>query len=68
MAEPQLSNAISAQILPINPQDQHQPIHRVLVNGSSMIVRFCEIKLGQILQLKVGCPNFGPVRDYYTHT
>ena len=26
--------------LPIEPQDQHQPIHRVPVNGSSMIVRF----------------------------
>ena len=35
----QLSNAISAQILPL---DQHQPIHRVPVNGSSMIVRLFE--------------------------
>ena len=25
----QLSNVISAQILSIEPQDQHQPIHRV---------------------------------------
>ena len=30
------------QILPIEPQDQHQSIHRVLVDGSSMIVRFFE--------------------------
>ena len=38
----QLSNAISVQILSIEPQDQHQPIHRVPVNGSSTIVRFSE--------------------------
>ena len=31
-----------AQVLPIEPQDQHQPIHRVPVNGSSMIVKFFE--------------------------
>ena len=36
----QLSNAIFAQILPIEPQDQQQHIHRVLVNGSSMILSF----------------------------
>ena len=36
----QLSNAISAQILSIEPQDQHEPIHRVPVNRSSTIVRF----------------------------
>ena len=29
----QISNAISVQILPIEPQDQHQPIHRVPVSG-----------------------------------
>ena len=52
-------NTISAQILPIEPQDQHQPIHRVPVNGSSMTVRFFEQSWSTILQLKVGCPNFG---------
>ena len=34
------ANAISAQILPLKAQDQHQPIHRVPVNGSNMILRF----------------------------
>ena len=38
----QLSNAISAQILPIEPQDQHQLIHKVPVNGSSMSARVFE--------------------------
>ena len=37
-----LTLMISAQILPIKPQDQHQPIHRVPVNGSNTIVRFFE--------------------------
>ena len=39
-SDSQLSNAMSAQILPIEPQDEHQPIHRVPVNGLSTIVRF----------------------------
>ena len=51
----QLSNAISAQILvpilPIEPQDHHQPIHRVPVNSSRTILK-------QILQLNAGCSNF----------
>ena len=47
----QLSNAISAQILPIEPEDQHQLIHRVPVNGSSMVVRFFS-KAGADIQLK----------------
>ena len=34
------SNAVFAQILSIEPQDQHQPIHRVPVNGLSASVRF----------------------------
>ena len=33
---------LSAQTLPIELQDQHQPVHRVPVNGSSTIVRFFE--------------------------
>ena len=39
------------------PQEQHQPIHRVPVNGSSMTVAFF-VKLEQIMQFKVGCSNF----------
>ena len=40
----QLSNAISASILPIKPQDHNQlnqPIHRNPVNGFVIIFRFC---------------------------
>ena len=33
----QVSNAISAQILSIEPQDRNQPIQRVPVNGSGTI-------------------------------
>ena len=50
MAEPrtgpefgQLTFKMPAQILPIEPQDQHQPIQRIPVNGSSMIVGFFEL-------------------------
>ena len=32
-----------AELLPIEPQDQHQPVHRIPVNDSSMIVRFFEL-------------------------
>ena len=46
LSDNQLSNAISAQILPIEPQVQHQSIHRVPVNGSSMIVNFFFSKAG----------------------
>ena len=35
----QLLNAISAQILLTEPQDQYEPIHRIPVNSSSMILR-----------------------------
>ena len=35
-----IANAISAQILPLKPQDQNQPIHRVPVNGPNMILMF----------------------------
>ena len=50
----QLSNAICAQILSTELQDQHQPIYWVPVNGSSMIVtsfeklwsRYCSRKFG----------------------
>ena len=35
-----LLNVIFAQILPIEPQDQHKHIHKVLVNSSGMILRF----------------------------
>ena len=59
----QLSNAISAQILYIELQDQHQPIHMVHVNGFKHNCEVLWVKLEQILQLKVGCPNFGLVRD-----
>ena len=38
----QLSNAIFAQNLSIEPQDGHTPIHRVHVNCSSTIVRLFE--------------------------
>ena len=37
----QLSSAISASILPIEPQDHTQPICRNPVNGLVMIFRFC---------------------------
>ena len=37
-----IANVISAQILPIEPNNQHQPIPRVLVNGSRAILRFYE--------------------------
>ena len=36
----QLSTAISASILLIEPQDHHQPTHRGPVNGFIMILRF----------------------------
>ena len=57
----QLSNAISAQILPIEPQDQYQPIHRVPVYGSSTIVcKVLWVKLEQLLQVNVGVSEFWP--------
>ena len=37
----QLKSAISASILPIEPQDHNRPIHRNPVNGFLMIFRFC---------------------------
>ena len=38
----QLSSAISASVLPIEPQDHNQqPIHRKRVNGLVTIFRFC---------------------------
>ena len=37
----QLSSAISDSILPIEPQDHNQTIHRNPVNGLVMIFRFC---------------------------
>ena len=71
----QLSSAISASVLPIEPQGHHQTIHRNPVNGLVMIFRFCLEnwicsgsvflfgKLEQILHLKVDCSDFSPVRD-----
>ena len=61
----QLSHAISAEILPIEPQDQQQPIHKVPVNGSNCKhdLEVPWVKLKQILQLQAGCFNFGPVWD-----
>ena len=37
----QLSSAISASVLPIEPQDHNQPIHRIRENGLVMFFRFC---------------------------
>ena len=37
----QLSSAISASIIPIEPQEHNQLIHRVPVNGLAMILRVC---------------------------
>ena len=49
----------------MEPHDQHQPIHRVPVNGSSMILRFFLVKLEQIYAVECclyelgPCPRFG---------
>ena len=56
----QLSNAICAQILPTELQDQHQPIYWVHVNGSSTIVRFFEKRLSRYCSLKFGVQISGP--------
>ena len=59
----QLSDAISALILPIELQDHHQPTRRNCMNGLIMIFRFFGvwIELNQILCSKVGCSKFDPV-------
>ena len=62
----QLSSAMSASLLPIEPQDHSQPIHRINVNGLVMIFRLFQVllvKLEQILHFKVDCSDFGPVQD-----
>ena len=43
---------------PKNPKISINPFTGILHNCEVLLV-----KLEQILQLKVGCPNFGPVRD-----
>ena len=61
----QLSSAISPSILPIEPQDHNQLIHRNPVNGLIMIfiLQVLLVKLEQLLHLKVDCSDFCPVRD-----
>ena len=60
----QLSIAISASILPIEPQDHNQPVHRNPVNGLVMIFRLCWQNWSKYqLHFKVDCSDFGPVRD-----
>ena len=62
----QLSSAMSASLLPIEPKDHSQPIHRNPVNGLVTIFRLFQVllvKLEQILHLKVDCSDFGPVQD-----
>ena len=61
----QLSTAISAPILPIEPQDHAWAIHRNPVNGLMLItdLRVLWVDSEKKLHLKVGCSNFGLVRD-----
>ena len=59
-----LSSAIVAPILPTEPDDHNQPNQS---QGSFEWVD-CDlevlwVELKQILHLKVGCSDFGPVRD-----
>ena len=50
---------LSAQILPIEPQDQHKPIHRVPVYGASMIVIFFS-KAGADIAVESWVSEFWP--------
>ena len=54
---------MSASILPIEPQDHNQTIHRNPVNGFGHDLQVLFVKLEQILHLKVDCSDLGPVRD-----
>ena len=56
----QLSSAIFAPILPTEPEDHDQTIHRVPVNE---LIVLLWVELKQILHLKVDCSDLGPVRD-----
>ena len=59
----QLSGAIFAPILPTEPEDHDQTIHRFPVNGLMVILEVLWLEFKQVLHLKVGCSDFGPVRD-----
>ena len=53
----QLSSAISASILPLEPQNQ--PIHGKPSHDYQALL----VKLEQPLHFEVDCSDFGPVRD-----
>ena len=44
----QLSSAMSASLLPIEPQDHSQPIHRINVNGLVMIFQVVSGSVGKV--------------------
>ena len=61
----QLSSAISASILRIEPEDRIQLIHRnpVICEWFGHYLWVLLVKSEQILHFKVDCSDFVPVRD-----